>query len=77
MPTNAIGPGGLGTGAFYFAASGVRYSYQLYLGELTLKTKFKSGTSMTVGRMPFSSGGEVVSGASRWQTLKRSGCIRG
>ena len=23
LPTNAIGPGGLGTGAFYFAATGV------------------------------------------------------
>ena len=31
LPTNAIGPGGLGSGAFYFAATGVRYSYQLYL----------------------------------------------
>ena len=34
LPTDAIGPGGLGTGAFYFAATGLRYSYQLYLGEL-------------------------------------------
>ena len=30
LPTNAIGPGGLGSGAFYFAATGLRYSYQLY-----------------------------------------------
>jgi len=48
LPTNAIGPGGLGTGAFYFAATGVSYSYQLYFGELTLKTKFSDGTSLTV-----------------------------
>ena len=39
LPTNAIGPGGFGTGAFYFAATGVRYSYQLYLGELTVRVK--------------------------------------
>jgi hypothetical protein len=70
LPTNAIGPGGLGTGAFYFAATGVRYSYQLYLGELTLKTKFAEGASLTVGRMPFSSGGEVVSGSFSLQRIK-------
>ena len=70
LPTKAIGPGGLGTGAFYFAASGVRYSYQLYFGELTLKTKFRNGTSITAGRMPFSSGGEVVSGSFALQRLK-------
>ncbi len=61
LPTNAIGPGGLGTGAFYFAATGVSYSYQLYLGELTARIKSASGTSLTVGRMPFSSGGEARS----------------
>lgn len=70
LPTKAIGPGGLGTGAFYFAASGARYSYQLYFGELTLKTKFRDGASFTVGRMPFSSGGEVVSGSFSLQRLK-------
>ncbi len=70
LPTNAIGPGGLGTGAFYFAATGVSYSYQLYLGELTLKTKFSNGTSIAVGRMPFSSGGEVASGSFSLQRLR-------
>ena len=60
LPTDAIGPGGLGTGAFYFAATGVSYSYQLYLGELTARIKSRDiGTSLTVGRMPFASGGEV------------------
>lgn len=58
LPTRAIGPGGLGTGAFYFAATGLRYSYQLYVGELTLKARFRDGRSLTVGRMLFSSGGE-------------------
>jgi hypothetical protein len=61
LPTNAIGPGGLGTGAFYFAASGVRYSYQLYLGELTARIKSADQrTSFTFGRMPFASGSEYV-----------------
>ena len=39
LPTDAIGPGGLGSGAFYFAATGLSYSYQLYLGELTARLK--------------------------------------
>jgi hypothetical protein len=70
LPTQAIGPGGLGTGAFYFAATGVRYSYQLYLSDLTVKFKSQAGTSLTIGRMPFSSGGEVVSGSFSMQRLK-------
>lgn len=52
LPTRAIGPGGLGAGAFYFAATGVRYSYQLYLGELTVRIKSRDRRqSLTVGRM--------------------------
>jgi len=71
LPTRAIGPGGLGTGAFYFAASGVRYSYQLYLSELTARIKIANDhASLTVGRMPFSSGGEFVSANSALEHLK-------
>src|SRR5688572_28572392 len=70
LPTNAIGPGGLGTGAFYFAAVGLRYSYQLYLGELTARVKSSDGTSVTIGRMPFASGGEVHSGSFSLQRLR-------
>lgn len=52
LPTRAIGPGGFGSGAFYFAATGVRYSYQLYLGELTVRLKSADRTrSLTIGRM--------------------------
>ena len=57
LPTDAIGPGGLGPGAFYFAAVGTRYSYQLYISELLLRVKSADNAmSLTVGRMPFSSG---------------------
>ena len=70
LPTNSIGPGGLGAGAFYFAATGVNYSYQLYFSELALRTKFRNGTSFTVGRMPFSSGGESVSASPSLELLK-------
>ena len=52
LPTNAIGPGGFGSGAFYFAATGVRYSYQLYLGELAIRAKSADRTrSLTLGRL--------------------------
>ena len=71
LPAKAIGPGGLGTGAFYFAATGVPYSYQLYLGELTLRVKSRDQrTSITIGRMPFTSGGEYVSPSSV-ETVKK------
>lgn len=52
LPTDAIGPGAFGPGAFYFAATGERYSYQLYLGELTVRMKSADRTrSVTLGRM--------------------------
>lgn len=70
LPTRAIGPGGLGSGAFYFAASGVNYSYQLYVGELMVKIKSAGGAALTVGRMPFSSGGESRSPNASLQRLK-------
>lgn len=72
LPTNAIGPGGLGSGAFYFAATGVRYSYQLYLSELALKVKSRGNrASLTVGRMPFASGAESTAANVSLETLKR------
>jgi hypothetical protein len=62
LPTDAIGPGGFGSGAFYFAATGVSYSYQLYLGELTARiTSRDQRRSLTVGRMQFASGSEAAS----------------
>lgn len=72
LPTNAIGPGGLGSGAFYFAATGLSYSYQLYLSELTLRVSAREDrASVTLGRMPFASGAEVVSANPSLDTLKR------
>lgn len=72
LPADAIGPGGLGTGAFYFAASGVPYSYQLYLSGLSVRMKSSDRrSSITFGRMPFSSGGEFTSASASLQRLKR------
>lgn len=71
LPTRAIGPDGLGSGAFYFASTGVRYSYQLYLGELTVRMKSADRrTSVTLGRMPFTSGAESVSPNRSLETVK-------
>ena len=71
LPTNAIGPGGLGSGAFYFAATGLRYSYQLYFSELTARIKSKDErTSVTIGRMPFASGGEYTRPQSYVEQVK-------
>ena len=65
LPTDAIGPGGLGSGAFYFAATGVRYSYQLYLSELAVRIKSRDRRRvLTIGRMPFASGVHLRSAQS-------------
>lgn len=70
LPTRAIGPGALGSGGFYFAASGVRYSYQLYLGELTARLQSADRrNAITFGRMSFASGGESV-GSPALESLK-------
>ncbi len=57
LPTDAIGPGGLGTGAFYFASSGLPYSYQMFLSEMTASVHTADRRwTLTAGRMPFLSG---------------------
>ena len=59
LPTDAIGPGGLGTGAFYYAASGLPYSYQVFLTGLTVSAHTSDRRwSFTAGRMPYTSGAE-------------------
>ncbi|MEZ5286219.1 MAG: alginate export family protein [Vicinamibacterales bacterium] len=59
LPRRAIGPGGLGTGAFYFAASGLPYSYQVFLTELTVAAHTADRRfTLTAGRMPYTSGAE-------------------
>jgi hypothetical protein len=72
LPKDAIGPGGLGDGAFYFAATGVSYSYQLYFGELTLRVKSSDQrSSFTIGRMPFTSGARLRQGSGEARPVDR------
>ena len=80
LPTDAIGPGGFGTGAFYFAATGVSYSYQLYLERADAAGEVARDGSrlVTVGRMPFASGAEVRAGNPSLETGESAnGCTRG
>ena len=59
LPKQAIGPGGLGTGAFYFASSGLPYSYQVFLTDLTVAAHTADRRlTFTIGRMPYTSGAE-------------------
>lgn len=72
LPTNAIGPGGLGAGAFYYYSSGVRYSYQLYLSEAVLRAKARDGRwSVAVGRMRYASGAETTTWSADLDALMR------
>ncbi|MDP2053485.1 MAG: alginate export family protein [Acidobacteriota bacterium] len=72
VPTGAIGPGGLGVGAFYFAATGLSYSYQLYLSELFLRVSGGDDrSSVTLGRMSFASGAEFAADSPSLDQLKR------
>ena len=68
LPRNAIGPGGLGTGAFYFAASGVPFSYQVFLTSLSASWHDADRRrALSVGRMSYTSGAE---GGTAGQTEK-------
>jgi hypothetical protein len=59
LPENAIGPGALGSGAFYFASAGLPYSYQVFLSELALTVHtLDRRVALTVGRTRFLSDGE-------------------
>ena len=72
LPPNAIGPGGLGSGAFYFEASGLPYSYQLYMSGLSLGIKSRDRrVSFVIGRTTYSSGMESRSQSPALQTLKQ------
>lgn len=59
LPIDAIGPGGLGTGPFYYAASGIPYSYQASVKEFTASVHTRDRQfGVTIGRMPYMSGAE-------------------
>lgn len=71
LPDDAVGPGPLGTGAVYYAHSGRSDSHQAYLryANVRLKRLLRS-TSIQIGRMSYSSGGEAVSGNPKIEAVK-------
>jgi hypothetical protein len=72
LPTDAIGPGALGTGALYFDHSGERASRQLYLKTASVAFRKLGGAwDVQVGRMPYASGAERASGVPKIEAVKR------
>ncbi len=72
LPTNATGPGALGSGSLYFAASGQTDSHQLYLRYLNARLKHViPGTVIQVGRFGYTSGAESASGDAAIEGVKR------
>ncbi len=72
LPSAAYGPGALGTGALYFAASETATQYQLYPRRLALTLKdLMPGVSFMVGRMGYASGAEAASGVPAIEAVKR------
>jgi hypothetical protein len=71
LPDAAVGPGPLGLGAVYYAHAGRADSHQVYLRYLNMRLNLPSGLSVRVGRMPYSSGGEAVSGDPKIEAVKR------
>ena len=71
LPSDAVGPGPLGTGAVYYAHAGHSDSHQVYLRYASVRLKrLLPATSIQVGRMPYSSGGEAVSGNPKIEAVK-------
>lgn len=78
LPREAIGPGPLGAGALYFAASRNPAAYQLYIKGMSLRVKNLAGAlSIEGGRMAYESGegtafaGRLL-GNAEWTIFERS-----
>jgi hypothetical protein len=71
LPTNAVGPGALGTGALYFDASRSTHSNQVYLKALNLRLQAAPGVTISGGRMPYASSAESPSGVPAIEAVKR------
>jgi len=71
LPSDATGPGPLGTGAVYFAHAGRSDSHQVYLRYANVRLKrLLPRTSIQIGRMPYASGGEAASGNPKIEAVR-------
>jgi hypothetical protein len=72
LPTRAVGPGPLGTGALYFLHSSDTGASQVYLRYLNVRlTDLTPGLALQFGRMAYSSGSEASSGNAKVESVKR------
>ena len=59
LPTDAIGPGPLGTGPIYYAATGLPYSYQVFVTDLSVAWHTRDRrVRVAAGRLSYTSGAE-------------------
>jgi len=71
LPSDAVGPGPLGTGAVYYAHAGRSDSHQVYLRYANVRLKrLLPATTLQIGRMPYASGGEAASGNPKIEAVK-------
>ena len=71
LPSDAVGPGPLGTGAVYYAHAGRSDSHQVYLRYANVRLKrLVPATSIQVGRVPYASGSEAASGNSKIEGVR-------
>lgn len=72
LPTNATGPGALGSGPQYFDHAGDTNSRQLYLKALYLRLKsLAPGVTIQAGRFGYATGAESASGQASIEAVKR------
>ncbi len=73
LPTGAIGPGLLGTGAAYFFQAGGTFSYQFYLRSLSVAFADQAtGAWLEAGRFSRATAEELVSGDGAIDALTRT-----
>ena len=71
LPSDAVGPGPLGTGAVYYAHAQRSDSHQVYLRYANVRLKrLVPRTAIQIGRMPYASGGEAASGNAKIEAVK-------
>lgn len=71
LPSDAVGPGPLGTGAVYYAHAARSDSHQVYLRYANLRIKrLIPSTVVQIGRMPYASGNESASGNPKIEAVR-------
>ena len=72
LPTGAVGPGPLGTGALYYQHAGRTDSYGAYVRTLSLRARLPHGVTLQGGRFGYTSGSEAPSGRPKIEAVKRA-----